>query len=183
MYSVKKIQVGCQAAIAGKPAPTVDRVQPGEIGRLSGRHRWQASSYSGSCTAVGDGSAVRLAPTIDRVRPWGDGAVVRPSSLASQLLQWIVYSRGRWVGCQAAIASRLAPTVDRVRPCGDGEAVRPSSLASQLLQWIGYGRGRWVGFEAAIAVCLEISVCGRASAHPPTAAKTGPLAHHPSRHD
>ncbi|MDQ0123069.1 hypothetical protein J2W17_002016 [Pseudomonas lini] len=65
-------QVGCQAAFAGKPAPTGglrtsvrDRsavwppslasqllqgvcVHPSEIGRLSGRLRWQASSYKGS---------------------------------------------------------------------------------------------------------------------------------------
>ncbi|CAI8831136.1 hypothetical protein EMIT0P218_11103 [Pseudomonas sp. IT-P218] len=47
---------GCQAVIAGKPAPTVDRVQPWEMGRLSGR-------------AI----ASRLAPTVDRVRPWEMG--------------------------------------------------------------------------------------------------------------
>jgi hypothetical protein len=63
--------VGCQAAIAGKPAPQWDRVSSvrnwsagrppslasqflhgtgcfqSEIGRLSGRLRWQASSHSG----------------------------------------------------------------------------------------------------------------------------------------
>jgi len=32
MYAVNKIQVGCQAAIAGRPAPTVDWVQPRVIG-------------------------------------------------------------------------------------------------------------------------------------------------------
>ena len=74
MYTVNKTQVGSQAAFAGKPAPTVDRVQPREIGRLSGRHRWQASSYSGSSAATRDGLAVR------------------PPSLASQLPQWIEYS-------------------------------------------------------------------------------------------
>ena len=42
--------VGCQAVIAGKPAPTVDRVQPRVIGWVSGRHRRQASSHSRSGT-------------------------------------------------------------------------------------------------------------------------------------
>jgi len=42
MYAVNKIQVGCQAVIAGKPAPTVDRVWPQEMGWLSGRHRGDA---------------------------------------------------------------------------------------------------------------------------------------------
>ncbi|MGN8032669.1 hypothetical protein ACTJKS_24110, partial [Pseudomonas sp. 22189] len=37
--------VGCQAAIAGKPAPTrIDWIQL-DPGRLSGRLRWQASSH------------------------------------------------------------------------------------------------------------------------------------------
>ena len=61
-------RVGCQAAIAGRPAPTgigyirlnlvgqlaaiasrltptIDRVHLHESGRLSGRHRWQASFH------------------------------------------------------------------------------------------------------------------------------------------
>jgi hypothetical protein len=69
---ISKILVGCQAAFAGKPAPTIgmdasakywSAVRPPSqasqlpqlkwvyqqnIGRLSGRHRWQARSYKGS---------------------------------------------------------------------------------------------------------------------------------------
>ncbi|WP_217902016.1 hypothetical protein, partial [Pseudomonas mandelii] len=40
-----KLQVGCQAAFAGKPDPTGNDVHLQVIGRLSGRHRWQASSH------------------------------------------------------------------------------------------------------------------------------------------
>jgi len=45
MYSVNKIQVDFQAAIASRLAPTVDRVLLREILRRSLRYRWQASSY------------------------------------------------------------------------------------------------------------------------------------------
>ena len=69
---------------------------PPHPGRLSGRLRWQASSYSGSGMAVGDGWALRTL------------------SLASQLLQWIGYGRGRWVGFEDAFAGKPVPTVDRV---------------------------------------------------------------------
>ncbi len=55
---------GCQAVIAGKPAPTVDRVQPRGMGWLSGRLRWQASSHSGLNTATpARRIAVPLVPT------------------------------------------------------------------------------------------------------------------------
>jgi hypothetical protein len=49
--------VGCQAAIAGKPAPTGFGVHLQEIGRLAGRHRWQASSHRVRCTPARDWSA------------------------------------------------------------------------------------------------------------------------------
>jgi hypothetical protein len=67
-YICKKL-VGCQAAIAGKPAPTGNGIHLQETGRLSGRHRWQASSHREWNTSARDWSAVR------------------PPSLASQLLQ------------------------------------------------------------------------------------------------
>ena len=38
----------CQAAIASRLAPTGIEVHPQKTGRLSGRHRWQAGSQSGS---------------------------------------------------------------------------------------------------------------------------------------
>jgi hypothetical protein len=77
---------------AGRPAPTVDRVHLKETGRLSGRHRWQASSHRVRCTSA---------------RDWSAG---RPPSLASQLPQGSVYVSKRLVGCQAAIAGKPAPT-------------------------------------------------------------------------
>jgi hypothetical protein len=88
--------VGCQAAIAGRPAPTVDRVHLKETGRLSGRHRWQARSHRGPST------------------PERDWSAVRPPSLADQLPQWTGYTRKRLVSFQAAIAGRPGPTGDRV---------------------------------------------------------------------
>jgi hypothetical protein len=47
----------------------------------------------------------------------GDGSALRTLSLASQLLQWIGYGSGRWVGFEDAFAGKPAPTVDRVWPC------------------------------------------------------------------
>ncbi len=63
-----------------------------ENGRLSGRHRWQASCHRGMCTPG---------------RTW---SAVRPPSLASQLPQGNVYTRKKMVGCQTAFAGRPAPT-------------------------------------------------------------------------
>jgi hypothetical protein len=45
MYTSKNLTTN-QAAIASKPAPTVNRGTSGEKGRLSGRHRRQASSHN-----------------------------------------------------------------------------------------------------------------------------------------
>jgi hypothetical protein len=42
---ISEILVGCQAAFASKPAPTVEWCGSAKIGRLSGRHREQASSH------------------------------------------------------------------------------------------------------------------------------------------
>ncbi|CAI8721563.1 hypothetical protein EMIT0P294_110197 [Pseudomonas sp. IT-P294] len=44
---------------ASKPAPTMNFVHLREVGRLAGRHRWQASSHNEFCTPAGDWSAVR----------------------------------------------------------------------------------------------------------------------------
>jgi hypothetical protein len=92
--------VGWRAAIAGRPAPTGFGVHLQEIGRLAGRHRWQASSHT-----------VRCAPA----RDWSAGG---PPSLAGQLPQGSVCTCKRFVGFQAAIAAmrrpdRPAPTIDR----------------------------------------------------------------------
>ena len=38
-------RVGCQTVIAGKPAPTVDRIHPHKPGQPIGRHREQAHAY------------------------------------------------------------------------------------------------------------------------------------------
>jgi hypothetical protein len=102
-----------------------------------------------------------LAPAFGLNTSGGDGLAVRPSSLASQLLQWIpvvlevcghcrssvgasllamvvnddaLCLNGR--GVPAFFASWLAPTFGLNTSGGDWLAVRPSSLASQLLQWI-----------------------------------------------
>jgi hypothetical protein len=115
-----------------RPAPTGFDAHLQEIGRLSGRLRWQASSHCGPGTPARDWSAVR------------------PPSPAGQLPQGSVYTCKRLVGCQAAIADRPAPTgfdahqqeigrlagrhrrqasSHRVRctPAGDWSAVRRSS--------------------------------------------------------
>ena len=109
--------VGCQAVFAGRLAPTIgwgqsagdwSAVRPSsragsllqwnggsqlEIGRLSGRLREQARSYSGmgavSWRLVGCQAAIasRLAPTIGLGQSVGDWSAVRPPSPAGWLLQ------------------------------------------------------------------------------------------------
>ena len=88
-------------------------------------------SYRGSNTAV---------------RDW---STLRPSSLASQLLQWIGYGRGRWVGCQAAfcgdprsqsISKDVSPARTCSTPCRSGwpcpgDAGFPRSLSWCSCHW------------------------------------------------
>jgi len=50
---------GWPGTIAGRPAPTGFGVHLREIGRLTGRHRWQASSHRVRCTSARDWSADR----------------------------------------------------------------------------------------------------------------------------
>ncbi|SEE90130.1 hypothetical protein SAMN04490194_4885 [Pseudomonas migulae] len=138
-------QVGCQAAIASKPAPTrsayvgenrpavrppspasrllQDQRMSARTGRLSGRHRQQAGSYK------------------------------------------ISVCRREQAGCQAAIASKPAPTrsayVGENRP-----AVRPPSPASRLLQdqRMSARTGRLSGRHRQQAGSYKISVCRREQA-------------------
>ncbi|PPA01575.1 hypothetical protein C4E44_23930 [Pseudomonas sp. MWU12-2312b] len=89
---VRKKMVGCQAAIAGKPAAIGECVHQEEHGRLSGRHRWQASSHRGMCTPE---------------RKW---SAVRPRSLAGQLPQGERVHQKKMVGHKAVFAGKPAPT-------------------------------------------------------------------------
>jgi hypothetical protein len=107
--------VGCRAAFAGKPAPTVDRVQPREMGWLSGRLRQQAGPHSGlSTSASGWGGQGRFRWQASSYSRSGtaarDGLAFGPPSPAGWLPQWIEYIRERLVGYKAAIASQPAPT-------------------------------------------------------------------------
>jgi hypothetical protein len=110
--------VGSQAAIAGKPAPTVDWVYSVGDWSAVGRHRWQASSHS-----------------------WIECRQLEVGRLSGRLREQARSHSGlgvfseRLVGCQAAIAGRPAPTVDWVWAVRDWSARRPPSLASQLPQW------------------------------------------------
>jgi hypothetical protein len=120
----RKIFVGCQAAFAGKPAPTGKSVHLGIIGRLPGRHRWQASSHRGMGfiweRLVDCQSAIAGRPT--PTGEWGssgkDWSAVSPPSLAGQLPQGSVYISRRLVGWQAAIAAMRRP--DKPAPTMDG---------------------------------------------------------------
>jgi len=180
--------VGWQAAFAGRLAPTIgwgqsvgdwsagrpssragsllqlDGGSQLEIGRLAGRLREQARSYSGmgavswrlvGCQAV---FASRLTPTVGMGQLVGDWSAVRPPSRAGSLLQldggsqleigrlsgrlrgqarsynWTGAVSWRLVGWQAVFASRLAPTVGMGQSVGDWSAGRPSSRAGSLLQ-------------------------------------------------
>ncbi len=106
---IRKMLVGCQAAFAGRPAPTVECGYLQENGRLSGRLRGQASllqwnvgtckrmvgcqaafagkprSYSGMWVPARDWSAVRppsrasLAPTRGSVYTLRFSPLIRPS--------------------------------------------------------------------------------------------------------
>ncbi len=115
-YSRNKF-IGCQAAFAGKPAPTMVPGMPARSGRLSGRLREQARSHNGS-------------GYVRKIR-----SAVRPPSLASQLLQgvWVI-RRIRSAVRPPSLASQLLQGVWVIRRIRS--AVRPSSRASQLLQGV-----------------------------------------------
>ena len=213
-------QAGWQAAIADKTAPTgfryihknrsagrppslakqlpQDSGTSSRTGRLSARHRWQASSHRIPVhpqKQVGCQPAIagRPAPTgfryIHKNRP-----AVSPPSLAKQLPQdsgtsartGPLSGSHRWqasshripvhpqeqAGCQAAIAGRPAPTgfryIHKNRP-----AVRPPSLAKQLPQDSGTstrtgrlaGRHRWQNSSHRIPVHPQEQVGWQASSH------------------
>jgi hypothetical protein len=121
VYTCKRL-VDWQAAIAGRSAPTVDRVHLQEIGRLSGRHRWQASSHSGPGTSAGNWSAGR-APSLASQLPQGNGVNLQEIGRQAGRHRWqasshrgMGYTCERLVGCQAAITGRPAPTMDRCLP-------------------------------------------------------------------
>ncbi len=186
-YICKK-HVSCQAAFASRLTPTVglrtsaknrsavrppsragsllqlDCVHLQKTGRLSGRLREQAHSYSWiayickkqvSCQAA---FASKLAPTVGLRTSAENRSAVRPPSRAGSLLQldcvhlqktgqlsgrlreqarsqsWIAYICKNLVGCQAAFASRLTPTVELRTSAKNRSAVRPPSRASSLPQ-------------------------------------------------
>ena len=106
-----------------------------EIGRLSGRHRWQASSHSGiGCRQLEIG---RLS---GRLR----GQARSHTGLG-------VFS-GRLVGCQAAFAGKPAPTVGL--SAGSWRLVGcQAAFASKPAPTVGLSAGSWrlVGCQGAIA--------------------------------
>ena len=129
-------------------------VHPQDIGRLSGRHRWQASSHSGILyirkILVGCQAVIagRPAPTVGSV-----------------------YIRKKLVGCQAVIAGRPAPTVESCTSARNWSAVRPPSQASQLLQLNRVhqqesgrlsGRHRWQASSHS-GICVHPQDLGRLS--------------------
>ncbi len=65
--------VGCQAAIAGKPSSYREWVHLEEIGRLSGRHRWQAKLLQGMSTPAAShhstGRALARLPLLILIHP------------------------------------------------------------------------------------------------------------------
>jgi hypothetical protein len=143
--------VGCQVAIAGKPAPTIGLGTSGEDWSAV-RPPSQASQLpQGSCASARDWSAVRSPsqasqlPQLDWVHP---GEIVRLSGRHRRQASphnWTGYIRGRLVGCQAAIAGKPAPTIGLGTSGRDWSTVRPPSQASQLpqLDWVhpgGIGR-------------------------------------------
>ena len=135
-YSREQL-LGCEVAIAGRPAPTGNFCQ--------------ARNLSTTRSTVGAGLPAKAPGQSTSM------SNVRPLSLASQLLQCIRYSREQLLGCEVAIAGRPAPTgnfcqarnlsttrstVGAGLPAkAPGQStsmlnVRPLSLASQRLQGI-----------------------------------------------
>jgi len=113
---IRKNQVGCQAAFASRLAPTFGSATSVRIGRLGGRHRWQASSHRDLVQKVEIG---RLG---DRHRElahfYKERGVHQEESgrLSGRLREqarshiWIGYISGGLVGLEAAIAGKPAPT-------------------------------------------------------------------------
>jgi hypothetical protein len=142
----------------------LDGVHLRKTGRLSGRLREQARSYSwmgytcGKQVGCRAAFASRLAPTVGLSTPAENRSAVGPLSRAGSLLQldgvhlrktgrlsgrfreqahsynWMGYTCGKQVDCQAAFASRLAPTVGLSTPAENRSAVRPPSRVGSLPQ-------------------------------------------------
>jgi hypothetical protein len=159
-----------------------------KTGRLSGRLREQARSYSwmgytcGKQVGCRAAFASRLAPTVG----WGTSAETGRLSgrfrEQARSYSWMGYTCGKQVGCRAAFASRLAPTVGLSTPAKNRSAVRPPSRAGSLPQldgvhlrktgrlsgrlreqarsysWIEYTCGKQVGCRAAFASRLTPTV-------------------------
>ncbi len=155
---IRKMLVGCQAAFAGRPAPTVEWGYLQEIGRLSGRLRGQASLLQwngGTCKRlVGCQAAIasRLTPTVEWEYLQNIGRLSGRLRGQASLLQWNGCTCKRLVGCQAAFAGKPRSYSGMGVPARDWSAVRPTSRASLAptvewvyLQEIGWlsGRLRW----------------------------------------
>ena len=107
--------VGCQAAIAGRPAPTGFGVHLQEIGWLAGRHRRQASSHNRSAYTLrfsplnrpsgSSPAALDLDPHAPLERGASRAAFPRAERRERSMGSW-----QRLVGWQGVIAGRPAPT-------------------------------------------------------------------------
>jgi hypothetical protein len=82
----------CKSETVSGHHRNIGYVHQKENGRLSGRHRWQASSHRGMCTPE---------------RKW---SAVRPRSLAGQLPQGERVHQKKMVGHKAVFAGKPAPT-------------------------------------------------------------------------
>ncbi|MDQ0980490.1 hypothetical protein QFZ45_003668 [Pseudomonas synxantha] len=160
--TISQILVGCQAAIGGKPPPTLgprpsvkywSAVRPpsgasplphlgrdhqSNTGRLSGRHRGQAPSHTWAETIsqilVGCQAAIggKPPPTLGPRPSVKYWSAVRPPSGASPSHTWAETISQILVGCQAAIGGKPPPTLGPRPSVKYWSAVRPPSGASPL---------------------------------------------------
>ncbi|PAM81917.1 hypothetical protein CES87_22920 [Pseudomonas sp. ERMR1:02] len=174
---IRENQVGCQAAFAGKPAPTGYWVHPQKF-RSAVRPPSQASQLPQGIEYIRESQvgcqaafAGKPAPTGYWVHPQNSGrlsgrlrrqasshrvlgtsakirSAVRPPSQASQLPQGIGYIRKNSGRLSGRLRRQASSHKDEYIP-KVRSAVRPPSQASQLPQGIGYIRENQVGCQAA----------------------------------
>jgi hypothetical protein len=126
----------------------LDRIHSGETGRLSGRHRWQASSHRDWVYLPEPGRLAGRHREQAHSHIWT--AYIREKLVGCQVAiagkpapTGVGSTCQSQVGCQVAIASRLTPTFGPHTFGRNWSAVRPPSLASQLPQGLGLPARNW----------------------------------------
>ncbi|MGY4640142.1 hypothetical protein ACVWVP_004096 [Pseudomonas sp. TE24901] len=126
------VSIGCAAAIAGKPAPTFDRISTDGLG-----HLWELSSPSEAAKAVGQATSLLAVPPLSQ-------ASQLPHSTAFQRMDSVTCGscraparlRRRWVRWHLYwLCHRFRRQASSHRERGQGWNTKPSLKATASMSW------------------------------------------------